>query len=114
MWRDDAYLLDILIAARKVLRYVEDVSWDLFRQDDRTQDAVLRNLQIIGEAARRISEEFQRDHAEIPLGRDPGMRNRLVHEYSRINLDKIWETVRDDIPVLIRQVEPLVPSEEEI
>jgi len=42
------------------------------------------------------------------------MRNRLVHEYSRINLDKIWETVRDDIPMLIRQVEPLVPSEEEI
>jgi len=114
MWRDDAYLLDILIAARKVLRYVETVSCDLFRQDDRTQDAVLRNLQIIGEEARRISEEFQRDHAEIPWDEIRGMRNRLVHEYSRINLDKIWETVSDDIPVLIRQIEPLVPPEEDL
>jgi uncharacterized protein with HEPN domain len=114
MWRDDAYLLDILIAARKVSRYVENASWDLFRQDDRTQDAVLRNLQVIGEAARRISEEFRQDHEEIPWEEIRGMRNRLVHEYSRINLDKIWETVRDDIPMLIRQIEPLVPPEEDV
>jgi uncharacterized protein with HEPN domain len=114
MWRDDAYLLDVLIAARKVLRYVEDISWDLFKNDDRTQDAVARNLQIIGEAARKISEEFQREHPEIPWEEIRGMRNRLVHEYSRINLEKIWETVRDDIPVLIHRIEPLVPPEDEI
>jgi uncharacterized protein with HEPN domain len=112
MWRDDAYLLDILIAARKVSRYVRDLSWDDFQKDDRTQDAVLRNLQIVGEAARKISEEFRRDHSEIPWGDILGMRNRLVHEYSRINLEKIWGTALDDIPALIREIEPLVPPEE--
>ncbi|HKI02188.1 MAG TPA: DUF86 domain-containing protein [Thermoanaerobaculia bacterium] len=112
MWRDDAYLLDILIASRKVLRYTEGFSWESFRQDERTQDAVMRNIQIIGEAARKLSEELRRDHSEIPWGEILGMRNRLVHEYGRVHVEKVWETVVDDIPALIQQVQPLVPPEE--
>ena len=112
MWRDDAYLLDILIAARKVLRYAEGFSWESFRQDDRTQDAVMRNIQIIGEAARKLSQEFRGDHSDIPWNEILGMRNRLVHEYGRILVEKVWETVVDDIPALVRQIEPLVPPEE--
>jgi uncharacterized protein with HEPN domain len=113
MWRDDAYLLDILIAARKVLRYAEGFSWESFREDGRTQDAVMRNLQIIGEAVRKISDEFRNEHPEIPWGEILGMRNRLVHEYGRIQVEKVWETVVDDVPALIRQIEPLVPPDAE-
>jgi uncharacterized protein with HEPN domain len=80
MWRDDAYLLDILIAARRVLRYVGDLSWESFKEDEMAQDAVIRNLQIIGEAARKISDEFRSGHPEVPWGGIVGMRNRLVHE----------------------------------
>jgi uncharacterized protein with HEPN domain len=113
MWRDGAYLLDILIAARKVLRYAEGFTWETFRADDRTQDAVMRNLQIIGEAARRVSEEFKESHPEISWREILGMRNRLVHEYGRINVERVWETVVDDVPRLVQQLGPLVPSDEE-
>ena len=114
MWRDDAYLLDILLAARKVLRYVGDLSWETFKEDEIIQDAVIRNLQINGEAARKISEEFRRVHPEVPWGQIVGMRHRLVHEYSRIDTAKIWETAVDDIPSLIRIIEPLVPPEDQV
>jgi uncharacterized protein with HEPN domain len=111
MWRDDAYLLDILLAARKVLSYTEGFSWEGFRKDGRTQDAVMRNLQIVGEAVRKISEEFRSEHPEIPWSEILGMRNRLVHEYGRIQVEKIWETVVDDVPDLIRLIEPFVPPD---
>jgi uncharacterized protein with HEPN domain len=114
MWRDEAYLLDILIAARKVLRYVSDLSRELFKEDNLRQDAVIRNLQIIGEAARKISDEFRSGHPEIPWGEIVGMRNRLVHDYSRIDVAKIWDTAQEDIPSLIRWIEPLVPPEDKV
>lgn len=114
MWRDEAYLLDILIAARKALRYVQGASWESFKEDDRTQDAVIRNLQVIGEAARKISEEFQGRYPEIPWGEIIGMRHRLIHDYSRIDVVKIWDTAQNDIPSLIRWIEPLVPSEDQV
>ncbi|MBW8874226.1 MAG: DUF86 domain-containing protein [Acidobacteria bacterium] len=114
MWRDDAYLLDILIAARRVLRYVGDLSWESFKEDEMAQDAVIRNLQIIGEAARKISDEFRSGHPEVPWGGIVGMRNRLVHEYSRVDIAKIWETAADDVPRLIRSIESLVPPEDQV
>jgi uncharacterized protein with HEPN domain len=114
MWRDDAYFLDILIAARKVLRYTEGVSWEDFTGDNVLQDAVMRNLQIIGEAARKVSDESRAAHSGIPWTGIIGMRNRLVHEYFRVDVEKVWETARDDIPVLIRLIEPLVPSEDQL
>lgn len=114
MWRDDAYLLDILIAARKVLRYVQGISWDTFQSDTLLQDAVMRNLQIIGEAAQRVSKELKEKHPEIAWAPMAGMRNRLVHEYFRIDLEKVWETVRDNIPSLLSEIEPLVPPPDEM
>jgi uncharacterized protein with HEPN domain len=67
-------------------------------------------LQIIGEAARRISPEFKESHPAIPWAAIVGMRHRLVHEYFRIRVQKVWEAVRDDLPKLIPQLETLVPS----
>jgi uncharacterized protein with HEPN domain len=112
MWRDDAYLLDILNAARRVVRYAEDLSWERFRDDSLMQDAILRNLQIIGEAAQRISPELKSRHPQIPWAPMAGMRNRLVHEYFRLDLERIWQTVREDVPVLMTSIEPLVPPPE--
>ncbi|HSK75603.1 MAG TPA: DUF86 domain-containing protein [Thermoanaerobaculia bacterium] len=113
MWRDDAYFLDILIAARKVLRYTEGISWKDFVGDSLLQDGVMRNLQIIGEAARKVSDESRVTHSHIPWTEIIGMRNRLVHEYFRIDVEKIWETARDDIPTLVCLIEPLVPPEDQ-
>jgi len=113
MWRDDAYVLDMLLAARKVLEFTKDIEWERFRRDDLVQNAVMRQIQIIGEAARKISPEYQGDHPEVPWRDIVGMRNRLVHEYFRILPRRVWDVVEKDIPELIRIVEPLVPEDNE-
>lgn len=113
MWRDAAYLLDILVAARKVLGFIKDVTWEEFQQSDLLQNAVMRPLEIIGEAARKISQETKVSHPEIPWTDMIGMRNRLIHEYFRINLQTVWDTLQTDIPRLVTLVEPLVPPDNE-
>ena len=114
MRRDDAYLLDILIAARRARRFLEDLTWEEFAHSELHQDAVMRPLAIIGEAARRVSQETRDAHPQIPWRQMAGMRNRLIHEYFRVDLATAWETVKNDIPPLIAALECLVPTEEEI
>ena len=112
MWRDEGLLLDMLLAARKILRYTDRMPREEFLTNALTQDAVMRNIQIVGEAARKVSPSFKESHPEIPWASMVGMRHRLVHEYTRIVPDKVWGVVELDIPRLIRQIEPLVPPEE--
>ncbi len=112
MWRDDAYVLDMLLAARKVLEFTEGVDWVRFQRDELVQNAVMRQIQIIGEAARMVSPEYQREHPEVPWRDIVGMRNRLVHEYFRILPSRVWDVVEKHIPALIRLLEPLVPPEQ--
>ncbi len=114
MWRDDAYLLDILTAARRILLYADGLSWERFRDESLMQDAILRNLLVVGEAAQRISEGLKDQHPEVPWRPMAGMRNWIVHEYFRLDMERIWQTVREDVPALIASIEPLVPSEEEL
>jgi uncharacterized protein with HEPN domain len=112
MWRDDAFLLDMLLAANELSQFTEGVSFDKFNQDRLLQHAAVRLIEIIGEAARNISAEFKADHPEIPWAGIIGMRHRLVHEYFRVASDKVWEVVRKDLPELIAVIEPLVPPDQ--
>ena len=114
MQRDEALLLDILIAARRAVRFLGGMTWEAFEQSELHQNAVMRPLEIIGEAARRVSQDTREAHPDIPWDQMVGMRNRLIHEYFRVNLTTVWETVQDDLPPLIAQLEPLVPQEHEI
>jgi len=111
MWRDDAYLLDMLLAARKVLQFTRSTTWKQFERDEVLQHAVMRLIQITGEAARHVSPEFTGQHPEIPWRGIIGMRHRLVHNYVDIDPVRVWEVVRKDIPELIALLEPLVPPE---
>ncbi|MCG2794630.1 MAG: DUF86 domain-containing protein [Actinomycetia bacterium] len=111
MSRDEAYLLDILLAARDVQSYVEGFDFERFKSSELHQDAVVRKLELIGEAAKRISEETKGSSPEIPWRQIAGMRDRLIHEYFRIDLQEVWDTVQNGIPDLIARVEPLVPPE---
>jgi len=111
MWRDDALLCDILLAAKKLIKFTAGVSQQEFENSDLLQSAVIRELGVIGEAARAMSLEFQSAHAEIPWHEIIGMRNRLIHEYSRVDLVRVWDTVRHDIPGLVSMLEPLQDSE---
>jgi uncharacterized protein with HEPN domain len=114
MRRDEAYLLDILIAARKALQFLEGMTWEEFERSELHQNAVMRPLEIIGEAARRVSQQTRDAHPEIPWEEMIGMRNRLIHEYFRINLRTVWDTVHNDLPRLITLIEPLIPPESEV
>ncbi len=114
MQRDEAYLLDILIAARKACKFVEAISHEEFQRSDLHQSAVMRALEIIGEASRRVSDETRASHPEIPWEQMIGMRNRLLHEYSRVNVQTVWDTVQTDLPNLIQLIQILVPPEDKI
>ncbi len=114
MRRDDSYLLDILLAARQAMKFMEGVSRDEFEEDDLLQSAVMRPLEIIGEASARLTSSFRKSHPEIAWNEMIGMRNRLIHEYFRVDVTAVWDTINDDLPILIRQIEPLVPKEDEI
>jgi len=111
MMRDDAYLLDIVIAARKAMQFIEGMTWAEFDGSELHQVAVIRPLEIIGEAAGRVSAETKRSHPKIPWQQMIGMRNRLIHEYFRIDLEAVWHTVHKDLPELIALIEPMIPPE---
>ncbi len=108
--KDLAYLWDILDAAKAVKAFTNQVSFEQYLKDRKLQMAVERALEITGIAARHVSEEFQADHPEIPWRRMIGLRNVLAHEYGEIRQERIWAVVVTNIPELIKQIEPLIPS----
>ena len=112
--RDDgARLLDMLLAAREATAFLEGLTFPEFQRNRMAQLAVLKAIEVVGEAASRISTETTKAHPDIPWSGIIGMRNRLVHGYFNVNLERVWETARQDIPRLISQLEPLVPPEAE-
>ena len=111
MRRDESYLLDIVIAARRATKHLDGIQSRTFEESELLQDAVVRALEVVGEAAGHISKEFQDAHPEIPWHKMVGMRNRLIHEYFRVNYAAVWDTVRNDLPDLIKTLEKLVPPE---
>ena len=113
MRSDDALLLDMLIAARRVERFVEGMTYPEFQDDDMAQSAVIRELQVLGEAARLVSKETRDVLNGIDWRTMIGMRNRLVHEYFAIRLDVVWQTTQDDIPPVIKELTRVVPADDD-
>jgi uncharacterized protein with HEPN domain len=112
MRRDEAYLLDMLIAARDAVSFLQGSSPAQFGVSRIHHLAVMKALETIGEAAARVSEPTRAAHPEIPWREIIGMRHHLVHGYFEVDLDKMWDTVQNDLPPLIAKLEPLVPPEE--
>ncbi len=106
---DAAYLWDMLQAAELASEFVLGVSYQEYLADRRTQAAVERQIEIIGEAARRISRDFQDSHAEIPWKKIVAQRHVLAHEYGEIRQDRIWLVATAYVPDLISQLRPLLP-----
>jgi uncharacterized protein with HEPN domain len=108
MSRDDVYLRDILEAARLALRYAHGKTRQQFLEDVQLQDAVIRRLAIIGEAARRVSEPTRAALGRLPWHEMTGMRNIVVHEYDDVDLDVVWDAVTLDLEPLARAVEEAI------
>ena len=89
---------DIWESIEKIERYIEDMTQDSFQKDEKTTDAVDRNLEIIGEAAGRLTEDFTDRHSEIEWFKIIGLRNRIVHEYFGVDLQIIWQILKKDLP----------------
>lgn len=102
--RDPANLLYMLEASEQVLHFLRNKTFE-----DLLRAAVERNIGIIGEAARRISEELKQEHPEIPWRKIIAQRNVLIHEYDDIDYKEIWEVVTFHLPRLIDQIRPLIP-----
>lgn len=97
------YLLDISSSTKKILNYTKSKSATSFANDPKTIDAVIRNFEIIGEAANKIPSKIRKD-LDLPWKEMIGIRNKVIHEYFDVNVDLIWRTVRDDIPSLAKSV----------
>lgn len=101
MKSDRLYLEHILEAVNKIERYCADGK-EAFCRDERTQDAVIRNFEIIGEAAKRLSDRTRNSHPEIPWREVAGFRDVLIHDYMGVKIDLVWNVVKDHLPALRR------------
>jgi uncharacterized protein with HEPN domain len=101
------YLNDILASIKKIYHFVDDLEFDEFTRDEKTVDAVLYNLFIVGEAVKQIPSEVRSKHAEIEWRRIAGLRDIIAHEYFRVDLDIIWNIVKEELPILLIQIETL-------
>ena len=106
--KDAAYLWDMLDAARMVEQLTCDHDFARYSNDRRTQLDVERSLEIIGEAAGRVSNSFRNAHPESPWRQIIGQRNILIHEYGEVKQERIWKVVKENIPQLINQLKPFV------
>jgi len=95
---------DILDSAHKIIDYIGDISFEEFCADSKTFDAVIRNFEIIGEAAGRLPEDFKQSHTQIDWHRIRGFRNRIVHDYMGIDYKIVWEIKNHFLPNLILEI----------
>ena len=100
-----ATLEDIAEAIRRIRLYVQNMDYDAFVRDTKTQDAVIRNIEIIGEAARNIPELIREDNPSIPWKQISGTRDRLIHDYFGTNLDIVWNIVDKELSPLLEGIQ---------
>lgn len=110
--RDSALLQDIVEAGTRRLSYTETISYEMFLEDTKTQDAVIRNIEILGEATKQLSDAFVMTHNDIPWSRIAKMRDKLIHHYFGVNLDIVWNVVKTDIPILLKEVGEMLNNDD--
>lgn len=107
------YLAQILERAARIRRYVRDGE-TAFLQEEMIQDAVIRNFEVIGEAAKRVPDAYRTEHPEIPWRLMAGFRDVLIHGYEGVDLKRVWKVATGDLPVVEEAMASIVPSLDEL
>lgn len=103
------YVQDIFNSINDIELFTRDMDFSVFVQDRKTVSAAIRNLEVIGEAARNIPDEIKEKYPDIPWKNIVGMRDKLTHEYFGVDIDVVWKTVQNDLPALKEQILKLIP-----
>lgn len=104
--RNDIDLIrDIAESVARISLYTLNMEYEEFRKDKKTQDAVIRNIEIMGEATKKLSEDMRNDNPNIPWKNIAGTRDKLIHSYFGVNIDIIWSIVQIEIPSLLPKIE---------
>jgi len=104
------YLQDILDSIEKIKTHTNQgqMTQKEFNQDIKTQDAVIRRLEIIGEATKRLKDDFRQQYDQIPWREMAGLRDVLIHDYDEVDLEQVWDVIKNDLIVLEKQVKAII------
>lgn len=94
------FLIDISYSIEQIEKFVAGFGFEKFKQDEKTKDAVIMRIGVLGEAVNNLPEKFKKEHKEIPWQKIADMRNKLIHEYFGIDIEVVWKTAKEDIPEL--------------
>ncbi|OQX09022.1 MAG: hypothetical protein BWK80_47415 [Desulfobacteraceae bacterium IS3] len=108
---DRDYLDHIREAVRRTVSYTEQMTYEEFLEDIKTQDAVVRNIEIIGEAIKNLSEELRNRYSEIQWKSMAGMRDKLIHHYFGVNFSIVWKVAKEELPEIIKLIEKIAEIE---
>ncbi|RLG25696.1 hypothetical protein DRN85_05060 [Methanosarcinales archaeon] len=108
---DVEFLRDIQEAIRRIRSYIEDMSYNGFLKDLKTEDAVVRNIEIIGEAVKNLSLDFKEKHDKIEWKKIAGTRDKIIHFYFGVNWDIVWDIIKNRLPVLEEEIQRLIEKE---
>ena len=106
--RDKDYLSDIFEAIARIKAYTEDYDYNKLFSDIKTQDAIIRNFEVIGEATKNLSKSLKNKYAKIPWKDLAGLRDKLIHHYFGIDYDIVWNIVEKELPHPRKQIEDLI------
>ena len=112
--RGDLELLcDIKEAIERIVGYLSGIEYEQFLKDAKTQDAIVRNMEVIGEASKNISDELKKQRPQSPWKKLAGIRDRLIHHYFGVNFDIIWNIMKKELPDLIGEIDKLSKIKEQ-
>jgi len=104
------FLIDIFYSIEQIEKFVAGFDFEKFKQDEKTKDAVIMRISILGEAINNLSKKFKKEHKEIPWQDIADMRNKLIHEYFGIDVEVVWETTQEDVPELKKKILELMKA----
>jgi uncharacterized protein with HEPN domain len=107
------YLAQILERIERIFSFTAEGK-DSFFESAMTQDAVIRNLEVIGEAAKRVPDDYRKSHPSIPWRTIAGLRDVLIHQYEGVGLDQVWKVVEKDLPILKNSIQAILPPLDEL